>query len=192
MSQRSACSILGSRWLGILGPAAFFAFGLQGPASAQEFAEALLVDLDARDASAGELVWENQAPDSIGDFLEFGNPIKEEIDGVDAVTFNVDPLVQDSYKSEVDTSAAPGLYGVDATASIEAWVYNPSLVDEETILAWAWRGGNPDGSNMSFNYGSNQFFGAVGHWGAPDLGWNNAGGAYIHNNNRVFFDGAGF
>ena len=32
---------------------------------------------------------------------------------------------------------------------------------------------------MSFNYGSHNLFGAVGHWGGngPDLGWNNVGGA---------------
>ena len=32
---------------------------------------------------------------------------------------------------------------------------------------------------MSFNYGFQNQFGAVGHWGAagPDMGWNDAGGA---------------
>ena len=37
--------------------------------------------------------------------------------------------------------------------------------------------------NMSFNYGTNELFGAVGHWGGngPDIGWNNAGGAPVAN-----------
>jgi len=30
---------------------------------------------------------------------------------------------------------------------------------------------------LAFNYGNNGNFGAVGHWGAPDLGWDNGGGA---------------
>jgi len=98
--------------------------------------------------------------------------------------------------------APAGLLGPDPTRSIEAWVFNPSIADEETILAWGRRGG-PDGSNMSFNYGANALFGAVGHWGAggPDLGWNNAGGApqagvwhhlvYTYNQvtTRVYADG---
>ena len=37
--------------------------------------------------------------------------------------------------------------------------------EPETIVAWGRRGG-PDGSNMSFNYGANALFGAVGHWGS--------------------------
>src|SRR5262245_11696006 len=98
--------------------------------------------------------------------------------------------------------APAGLVGPDPTRSIEAWVFNPAIADEETILAWGRRGG-PDGSNMSFNYGANALFGAVGHWGSggPDLGWNNAGGApqagvwhhlvYTYNQvtTRVYADG---
>ena len=38
------------------------------------------------------------------------------------------------------------------------------------------RGGNPDGSNMSFNYGRHGILGAVGHWGPTDMGWKNTGG----------------
>ncbi len=29
----------------------------------------------------------------------------------------------------------------------------------------------PNGSNMSFNYGSDDRFGAVTHWAGADLGW---------------------
>jgi hypothetical protein len=68
------------------------------------------------------------------------------------------------------------LVGISPTTTIEAWILNPAVPDEETIVSWGYRGG-PEGSNMSFLYGSNPSYGAVGHWGAPDLGWNNGGGA---------------
>jgi regulation of enolase protein 1 (concanavalin A-like superfamily) len=64
-----------------------------------------------------------------------------------------------------------GLVGLDPTRSIEVWAFNPSIADEETLLSWGHRGG-PAGSNMSFNYGLNAAFGAIGHWDAPDIGWN--------------------
>ena len=60
--------------------------------------------------------------------------------------------------------------------TVEAWVYNEQIPDEETILAWGKRGG-PNGSNMSFGYGTNGNYGAVGHWGAPDIGWGTVPGA---------------
>jgi hypothetical protein len=99
--------------------------------------------------------------------------------------------------------APAGLVGLDPTRSIEVWALNPSIDAEETVVGWGRRGG-PDGSNMSFNYGSHAQFGAVGHWGAaaPDLGWNNAGGApeagvwhhlvytYDGQVTRVYADGA--
>jgi hypothetical protein len=99
--------------------------------------------------------------------------------------------------------APAGLVGLDPTRSIEVWALNPVIDAEETLLAWGRRGG-PDGSNMSFNYGNNAQFGAVGHWGSagPDLGWNNAGGApeagvwhhlvytYDGQVTRVYADGA--
>ncbi|HKX60817.1 MAG TPA: lamin tail domain-containing protein, partial [Verrucomicrobiae bacterium] len=95
-----------------------------------------------------------------------------------------------------------GLVGLNPTRSIEVWAFNPTIADEETLLSWGRRGG-PDGSNMSFNYGLNALFGAVGHWGGagPDLGWNNAGGApaagqwhhlaytYDGSTTRVYADG---
>ena len=74
------------------------------------------------------------------------------------------------------TNAPDTLVGANPTCSIEAWILNPSIPTEETIVSWGWRGG-PDGSNMAFLYGDSGAFGAVGHWGAPDLPWNNAGGA---------------
>ena len=81
------------------------------------------------------------------------------------------------YMQQVATIGGPvvpapaGLVGLDPTRSIEVWAFNPVIDSEETLLSWGRRGG-PDGSNMSFNYGSHAQFGAVGHWGAagPDMG----------------------
>jgi hypothetical protein len=65
---------------------------------------------------------------------------------------------------------APVFLTATNNRTIEAWVYNPVIAPEETIFSWGRRGG-PDGSNVSFNHGSDPTFGAVGHWGAPDIGW---------------------
>ncbi len=68
-----------------------------------------------------------------------------------------------------------GLVGEEPTRSIEVWTLNPEVGGEETLVSWAKRGG-PDGSNISFGYGSDFRWGAMGHWGNPDLGWDNSGG----------------
>lgn len=74
------------------------------------------------------------------------------------------------------TPAPAELTGANATRTIEVWAFNPGITCEETMVSWGKRGG-PDGSNMSFNYGLHGAWGAVGHWGWPDLGWDDAGGA---------------
>lgn len=73
-------------------------------------------------------------------------------------------------------SADPTLTGVNPTCSIEAWVLNPGLSQEETIVSWGHRGG-PDGANMSFNYGWDAAWGAIGHWGGADIGWDTSASA---------------
>lgn len=74
-------------------------------------------------------------------------------------------------------TAPAGLTGEDPTRSIEVWALNPTVDTEEAMVSWGHRGG-PDGSNLSFGYGSDFRWGAVGHWGGdgPDLGWSNDGG----------------
>ena len=103
---------------------------------------------------------------TLGDFVEVGDPRTVNVSGgVPAVYFDG---VDDAYQSPVGAPA--GLTGLDPTRTIEAWVFNPSIPDEETIVSWGHRGG-PDGSNMSFNYGAHGAYGAVGHWGGADIGW---------------------
>src|SRR5690606_5542759 len=50
------------------------------------------------------------------------------------------------------------------------WAYNGHLRGEESLVTWGQRGG-PDGTNVSFNYGNDSRWGAMGHWGNPDMGW---------------------
>lgn len=124
----------------------------------------VLVDLDA--AEAGQIYWQNNGTLG-GTFVDAGLsvdlPTIETINGVPCVTLKGGG---EAYTGPV---TPPELEGA-SPCSIEVWVYNPSLAGEETMVAWGKRGG-PDGSNMSFNYGANATWGAVGHWGAPDMGW---------------------
>ena len=57
------------------------------------------------------------------------------------------------------------------TYSVEVWAYQGNVRDEETLVSWSHRGG-PDASNVGFNWGVDQAWGASGHWGnGPDMGW---------------------
>lgn len=130
-----------------------------------QIAGELFVDLDASDPSAGTASWNNAG--TLGNFVEVGNPTVVTLQGRAGVQFNATATL-DAYQSPV--AAPAGLVGANPTRTIEAWVYNPAIADEETIVAWGRRGG-PAGTNMSFNYGANVNFGAIGHWDAPDIGW---------------------
>ena len=64
----------------------------------------------------------------------------------------------------------PYSFATNASRSVEAWIYNPDVADEETVFAWSSRGG-PDGSNSGFSHGRNASFGALQFWGAADVPW---------------------
>ena len=122
-----------------------------------------LVDLDATGLPVGALgTWSNAG--ILGGFTAVGAPSVQPVDGANAVVFDG---INDYFNGPASVAGIEG----NGDVSIEAWVQNPWLASEETVLAWGKRGG-PDGSNMSFNYGTNPSYGAVGHWGSPDLGWN--------------------
>ena len=137
---------------------------LAGPALADLIvAERLLVDLRAEDLAYGEATsWPNRG--TLGDFTASGTPLVQSVAGMKCVTF-------DGSTWFTGPASVPGIEGA-GTRSIEVWAYNPSMPGEETILSWAHRGG-PEGSNMSFNYGNDSRWGAVGHWGGDthDMGW---------------------
>jgi hypothetical protein len=87
----------------------------------------------------------------------------EVVQGAKGITF-------DGVNNYYTGPAVPTYLTGNASHTIDAWIYNPAAADEETVFAWGRRGG-PDGSNVSFNHGLNAAFGAVGHWGGPDIGW---------------------
>jgi hypothetical protein len=161
---------------------ALAAAGLITSAEAQlHTAGELFVDIDATTLSPGRLT---AIPNhgTLGGFFEARGggtmiPSVAQIGGTKGIRFDGNDYMQlvDSLGGNLIMAPA-GLVGVDPTRSIEVWVYNPSIASEETMVSWGRRGG-PTGSNVSFNYGTHGAFGAVGHWGAPDIGWVNAGGA---------------
>ena len=152
----------------------------------------LFVDLQAADAQADPFIWPNRA--QTGDFVAAGAPTYvANVDGTGVA--GVQFTGTDGYVGPATTEELTG----QSDCSIEVWAYNPAIADEETLVAWSRRGG-PDGSNMSFNYGANGGYGAVGHWGAgPDMGWSGtpAAGAWHYlvytydgvNTAKVFADG---
>jgi len=122
----------------------------------------LLVDLDATQTTAGTGSWQNLG--SLGPFARIGAPLRDTYQGVTAVWFDG---AADAYEGP---DSVPTIEG-SSDRSIEVWVCNPVVESgEETMLSWSDRGG-PEGTNLTFNYGSNGSFGAVGHWGSPDIGW---------------------
>jgi hypothetical protein len=133
-------------------------------------AGALVVDLRAADVSADATVWPNRVrPDNSDDFYAVGAPTyvaNVAGTGVAGVQFNPTAPATDAYVGPITTAELHG----NSDRSIEVWAYNPAIADEETLVAWGRRGG-PEGSNLSFNYGANATWGAVGHWGSPDMGW---------------------
>src|SRR5262245_37308391 len=177
------------------------------PAQAQvQTAPPVFVDIDATALPYGAVTVVTNAGTLGGVFQGFSNPVIADSPGAVARGIQFDGT---AYMMLLSTLNGPriappeGLVGLNPTRSIEVWAFNPAIADEETLLSWGRRGG-PDGSNMSFNYGANSQFGAVGHWGAagPDIGWNDGGGApeagrwhhlaytYDGTTTRVYADGA--
>jgi hypothetical protein len=106
-----------------------------------------------------------------------GKPVATAIGGTSGIVFDGNDYLQLVSSAGGELTRAPAsITGADPQTSIETWVWNPSVPAEETMVAWGFRNG-PDGSNYSFNYGDNGAWGAVGHWGSPDIGYNDAGGA---------------
>ena len=122
----------------------------------------VLVDIDLTDDELGELASIPNTGTLGGTFdAEVDTPSVTEVDGVKAVTLDG---TNDWY---VGPDSAP-LTG-DADRTVEAWVFNPELAAEETIVAWGRRGGG-DGTNWSMLYGSHNTWGSLGGWGgAADM-----------------------
>jgi hypothetical protein len=124
-----------------------------------------IVNLDATSLPPGSLnAWTN-AGTLGGAFAPVVSPASvASTQGANGVELNG---VDNYYRGPV----APAILTGNPDVTIDAWVMNPDGQDEESIIAWGRRGG-PDGSNFSFNHGTNPTWGATTHWGTFDVGWN--------------------
>ena len=102
-----------------------------------------------------------------------GGPLVDSPGGTSGIRLDGTDFLQHVADDNTRIPAPASITGLDPKRSIDVWVYNPSIVAEETMVSFGRRGG-PNGSNMSFNYGNSGAFGAVGHWGGQDIGWGGA------------------
>ncbi len=145
--------------------------GSAGVALSQlQTAGTLLVDLDASTYSNGDPTWSNSG--TLNDFTTNGDPVRlDDPGGSQGVAIYLDGA-GDFFQQD---GTAPASITGSGDRSIEAWVWNPSIPDEETVVSWGHRGG-PDGTNWSANYGSHGTWGALGGWGgAADMPFQNTG-----------------
>jgi hypothetical protein len=64
----------------------------------------------------------------------------------------------------------PAHMGVDSARTVEAWIFNPTIGNEETVFAYGARGA--DDRNSAFAHGLNGQFGAHQFWGGGgDVPW---------------------
>ena len=114
------------------------------PARSIEIAGDLLVDVDAATYELGSATWTNAG--SYTDFDAVGNPGLLTIGNAPAVTF-------DGASAFVGSDVAPEEVIGFEDRSIEAWVFNPTIDPEETVVSWGKRGG-PEGSGAVENGGA--------------------------------------
>jgi hypothetical protein len=134
-------------------------------------AENLLVDLDASGLTPGTLgSWSNSG--TLGSSFNAASPGGNNpsiqvhtVDGVKGVVFDgrQEWMVGPS-------TAGTAIEGLDPNRTVELWVYSGNVQGEESGISWGHRGG-PDGSNASLGYGRHSAWGALGQWGAPDIGF---------------------
>ena len=124
----------------------------------------LYVDLRATGLTTDAMTWTNLAAGQ-ENFTAEGTPAyvaNVESTGVPGVKFNG----TESFLGPATTSDLDG----SSDRTIEAWVLNPAIAPDETLVAWGHRGG-PNRSNMGFGNGGSPDYGAAGQWG-EDVGWN--------------------
>jgi hypothetical protein len=127
--------------------------------AAIQFSGTCLVNLNASQQFVRDEEWINTG--ELGNFKRVGSPHLEKIGGQTAMVLDG---IHDAWRGPLS------VLGIERNGdrSIEVWVYNPTLEQEETMVAWGRRG--QTGKNISFNFGSSPDFGATTHW-AADLGW---------------------
>ena len=94
-----------------------------------------------------------------GQFTVTGNPVVEEVEGVQAITLGGSEFLTLS-------EPAPLSLSWNSPFTVSAWVYNPEVGDSECIISWSRRGGNLMGEFAALMYGTNPTHGAAAHWTA--------------------------
>lgn len=182
--MRKSNPLSGERFRFPLLTAGLLAAGILTSVQAQiQSAGTLLVDVDATGSTLGPMNSITNHGTLQGSFTAVGAgavPNVTTVGGTKAMQFDGGDVLQLQDASGTPILAPPDITGGDPTCSIEVWALNPDLANEEALVSWGHRGGG-DGTNMSFNYGSDFRWGAVGHWGNGDMGWNNLGGGPVAN-----------
>lgn len=83
---------------------------------------------------------------------------------------------------------APNSLAWNSSYSVSAWVYNPTIEESETIIAWANRGG-PNHTYAALYYGTNATYGAAGHWAYADMAYKTVPVANAWHHLALTFDG---
>ncbi len=144
----------------------FTAFDLNENPSQPLTIGTLYVDLRATNASAGSVTWTNQG--ALGNFTRHGAAsLVSDVagTGIPGVYFDGDACYYEG------PASVPDLEG-GSDRSVEVWVFNPAMTEEESLVAWGRRDW-AEGANFSLNCGTSLDYGAVTHWGW-DLGWGEA------------------
>lgn len=122
------------------------------------------VTLTATNPSAATATWTNEAIYSLGNFARAGTPF---VNGNVYGTGLPGVSLNGSSDAFLGPAAGVDLAG-NSDRSVEVWALNPSLVAEETLVAWS-RRGVANSFNMAICYGSTY---GIGHWGGTyDMPW---------------------
>ena len=130
-------------------------------------ADGLQFYLDSRSINLGPLTsWQNSGLAGGSFSPELEPPVVEEINGVRAISFNGE-------RDWLVGPAAPESILGNNPHSIEAWIFNPEVGSQESVISWGRQSGTLGGL-VSLNHGSQNIYGGVEHWGgAYSAGWNN-------------------
>ncbi len=177
------------------GPLTDLEISAMQPQSAIAGTGTLYVDLRATNAAASSLgtfnTWTNLGS-LVGNFTKISTPTYATNvagTGIPGVQFNGSTAAYQGPNSIADIDGA-------SDRTIEVWAYNPSLVEEETMVSWGHRWSTRQ--DLAFNFGNNATWGAATHWG-DDVGWGTAPTAnawhhlvytYANSTVRVYVDGA--
>ncbi|MDJ1503771.1 family 43 glycosylhydrolase [Xanthocytophaga agilis] len=144
----------------------------------------LLLDLSVDSLPLGKLVHEWSNTGNLEGTIHVAStriPHVDLIAGRKALIFSGREYFQSS------VNALPSLAG-NSPWTVAMWIYNPEIGEEEPVVCWTPRGGR-DLSNVSIGYGRNRNWGAVAHWGWPDLPYKSLPEATQWHHIAITFDG---